>query len=81
MTDKEVVLAHLQDAFECLMNRPNPKGKRNKLERFEDSLHDRRRLLGRVLYCRQNGFTDEEIASVIGQDLLAACDTSDDEPR
>lgn len=81
MADKEIVLAHLKDAFQCLMERPNPKGDRSKMERFEDNQHDRQRLLGRVLYCRENGFTDEEIESVIGKDLLIACDASEDEPR
>ncbi|MEI6843049.1 MAG: hypothetical protein WCK48_00860 [bacterium] len=80
MADREVVRVHLIDAFECLQTRRNQKGEFSDLEQFNRNQHDRRRLLGRVLYCRQNGFSDEEIIAIIGNDLLVACDNSDDEP-
>jgi hypothetical protein len=80
MADRKLVKAHLEDAIRTLRKRDNPDGKVGDLEQFEKHEHDRRQLLGRVMDCRENHFSEDEIAAIIGEELLAACDASRDEP-
>jgi hypothetical protein len=81
MANRTVVKAHLEDAIRTLRKRDNPGGTVGDLEQFKKHEHDRRRLLERVMDCRENRFSEDEIAEIIGEELFAACDASDDEPR